>query len=124
MIFTARQLEDLHKSNGSNGQLVLPYRARLTPLAQDWIKSRKLTLGYTEVSRQPNASTPSLAVSQSESPGSFLWWCDGPCGPAKAALVTQSRESNLSQLKTPEDSKRIVNAVKELASEVRAGRAA
>ena len=31
MIFTARQLEELHRSNG---HVTLPYRARLTPLAQ------------------------------------------------------------------------------------------
>jgi len=124
MIFTARQLEDLHRSNGSNGQLVLPYRARLTPLAQDWIKARKLTLGYSDAAEQTKVSAPSLAVSQSEAPqGAFLWWCDGPCGPAKAALVSQARESSLAQLKTPEDSKRIVHAVKELATEVKQGRA-
>ena len=34
MFLTARQLEDLHRANGSNGHLVLPYRARLTPLAE------------------------------------------------------------------------------------------
>ena len=32
MIFTARQLEDLHRTNG---HVVLPYGARLTPLAVD-----------------------------------------------------------------------------------------
>ena len=41
MIYTARQLEDLHKGNG-NGQLVLPYGARLTPLAVDWARARKV----------------------------------------------------------------------------------
>ena len=31
MIFTARQLEELHRTNG---HVTLPYRARLSPLAQ------------------------------------------------------------------------------------------
>ena len=41
MIVTARQLEDLYRANGSNGHVVLPYRARLTPLAQDWVKAKR-----------------------------------------------------------------------------------
>ena len=43
MIFTARQLEDLHKSNG---HVVLPYGARLTPLAVDWARGKKIAVGY------------------------------------------------------------------------------
>ena len=43
MIFTARQLEDLHKSNG---HVVLPYGARLTPLAADWARAKKVQIGY------------------------------------------------------------------------------
>ena len=48
MIYTARQIEDIWKANGSNGQVVLPYRARLSPLAIDWVKSKKITLGYAD----------------------------------------------------------------------------
>ena len=50
MIITARQLEDLHKSHGGNGRVTLPYRARLTPLAADYVRARKLVLGYSEIS--------------------------------------------------------------------------
>src|SRR5437764_1650531 len=101
--FTARQLEDLHKATGSNGQLVLPYRARLTPLAADWVKARKVVLGYSDdgAAKPSNgkpaapAGTPPLAASPTgtagvgsdPAPGAMLWWCDGPCGPAKAAVV-------------------------------------
>ena len=49
MIITARQLEDLHKSHGGNGRVTLPYRARLTPLAADFVRTRKLTLGYSDM---------------------------------------------------------------------------
>ena len=46
MIYTARQLQDLHKGNG---QLILPYGARLTPLAADWARSKKLAIGYSNI---------------------------------------------------------------------------
>src|SRR4051794_26167671 len=72
MFLTARQLEDLHRANGSNGHLVLPYRARLTPLAADWVRSRKIALGYSDDGARPengkatvNEPPTPLAVSQS-----------------------------------------------------------
>ena len=40
MIVTARQLQDLHRQSGGNGQITLPYRGRLTPLASDWIRAK------------------------------------------------------------------------------------
>jgi ribose 5-phosphate isomerase RpiB len=57
MIVTARQLEDMHKSAGGSGQIVLPYRAKLTPLAKDFIRAKKIELGYAEVST-PSPGTP------------------------------------------------------------------
>src|SRR5918993_1746213 len=102
MIVTARQLEDLHRSNGSNGHVTLPYRARLSPLAQDWVRARKVVLGYAETDAPQNgafqtvvpASLPEqpLAASRTDAPpsspsapngasASILYWCDGPCGP-------------------------------------------
>src|SRR3954447_11162285 len=103
MFLTARQLEDLHRANGSNGHLVLPYRARLTPLAADWVRARKIALGYSDDGAQPGngnvpatgaatplavshggAATASTNLAAGSSAGAILWWCDGPCGPAKA----------------------------------------
>ena len=43
MIFTARQLQDLHKTNG---HVTLPVGARLTPMAADWARSRKIAVVY------------------------------------------------------------------------------
>src|SRR5215217_8187056 len=124
MIVTARQLEDLHRANGSNGRLVLPYRARLTPLAADWVKARKVVLGYSDdgAANPPNgkaaapAGAPPLAASQTgnagpasdPSPGAVLWWCDGPCGPAKAAVVAQAKESPLRPIDLPAEARQIV----------------
>jgi hypothetical protein len=142
MFLTARQLEDLHRANGSNGHLVLPYRARLTPLAADWVRARKIALGYSDDGVRPEngkatareAPTP-LAVSHSAaavaSPGAatappsgaILWWCDGPCGPAKAALVSQSKESPLRPIELPAESRQLVPVIRSLAGEINSGRA-
>jgi hypothetical protein len=138
VIVTARQIEDLHKSNGANGHVTLPYRARLTPLANDFIRARKLILGYSDISTPAtgagtaNPSVPPLAVSRTTavtepgaaSTGSYLWWCDGACGPAKAALMSEEKQSNLKPLDKQSDVKQIVPVIKALATEVKAGRAA
>ena len=139
MIVTARQLEDLHRSNGSNGHVTLPYRARLTPLAQDWVRAKKVALGYAETDGPPNgapaaapatgpaaresaaAAQPSIPAAQAS--GSILYWCDGPCGPSKAALVGMEKEAPLKAMLLPAERKWIAAVAKELASEIKAGRA-
>src|SRR5687768_18008267 len=99
MIYTARQLEDLWKANGSNGQLVLPYRARLSPLAADWVKAKKVAVGYSDNGApKPPATAQPLSAPQHAAPGAYLWWCDGACGTAKAALMGVGREASLSEL--------------------------
>jgi ribose 5-phosphate isomerase RpiB len=127
MIVTARQLEDLHRQNGANGHVMLPYRARLSPLAADWVRSKKVVLGYSDGEPQSaKSSAPaglSASAGQPATTGSVLWWCDGPCGPAKAALVAYEKESSLRALDLPQDAKRIGAVVKTLASEVKSGRA-
>jgi ribose 5-phosphate isomerase RpiB len=137
VIVTARQLEDLHRQNGGNGRLVLPYRARLTPLAQDWVKSKRLALGYSDIA---SATTPAAAPAPSEKKdaccekcshgggaccsSAYLWWCDGPCGPAKAALTVHEKESDLKPLEVQGGANQMVAIVKKLAAEVKAGQAA
>src|SRR5258708_34148347 len=89
MIYTARQLQDLHKGN-ANGQLVLPYGARLTPLALDWAKAKKITVGDSDIeSPKPRPiATPEPKNAPPGSP-SMLWWCHGPYGTAKASITPQ-----------------------------------
>src|SRR5439155_20999559 len=97
MFVTVRQLEDLHRQNGSNGHVTLPYRARLTPLAQDWVRSKRVVLGYADGEVSP-AKMPDDNAGKPASPGgagTVVWWCDGPCGPAKAALAAYEKESSL-----------------------------
>src|SRR5258708_25174452 len=99
MIFTARQLEDLHKSNG---HVVLPYGARLTPLAVDWARAKKIAVGYgpDELVKQSNASASPRETGDASGAkpqaiaGAFWWWCDGPCGAGKAAGGALAKESN------------------------------
>ena len=129
MIVTARQLEDLHRQNGSNGHVTLPYRARLSPLAQDWIRARKIAVGYSDAQPiktdgPPPAGTPAptLAVSQPARGGPFLWWCDGPCGPAKAAVVAHEKESDLRALDKPADATQLSTVIRGVAAELKSGR--
>lgn len=147
MIITARQLQDLHARGQTDGQIVLPYGSRLTPLALDWIRSKRLTLGYgppemiqTAAPSFPSPGNPGEGkgegrVSHSSSrpspppspgvpgEGVILWWCDGPCGPAKAALAAQSRETSLSPIELPSEPTQLVPAIKHLASQVKSARA-
>jgi len=124
MIYTARQLEDLWKANGSNGQVVLPYRARLSPMASDWIKAKRITIGYSDDGATKVESKPlKEAAISAPAAGSFLWWCDGPCGTAKAALSAQARESNLGQIDIPSEPTKLVSVIRKIAGEIKSNRA-
>ena len=140
MIFTARQLEDLHKTNG---HVTLPVGARLTPMAHDWARSKKVAIAYdgqnSATAREPGsratevappaggAAHAAIAFTPSSTPapaGQILWWCDGPCGAAKAALASIARESNVQPMAVTAEPKYLVAAVKLLAQEIKADRAA
>jgi hypothetical protein len=125
MIYTARQLQDLHKANG---HVRLPVGARLTPLANDWLRARKISVMFeADEPKTSNPATDTMVVPRSSAPatpGTVLWWCDGPCGQAKAALAAQARESNLQPIPVPPEAKYLVGAVKHLAGEIKSDRAA
>src|SRR5438046_1185454 len=114
MIYTARQLQDLHKTNG---HVRLPVGARLTPLANDWLRQRKVDIVYGTDEVTPAASTPGRPVPQTSisgapaQPGTVLWWCDGPCGQAKAAIAAQARETNLQPMSVTAEPKYLVGAI-------------
>jgi hypothetical protein len=118
MIFTARQVEDLHKSNG---HVRLPVGARLTPLASDWLRSRKIGIAYGD--DQAAVATSVARSSSPATPGTVLWWCDGPCGQAKAAIASQARETNLQPMPVTAEAKYLIAAVKHLAGEIKGDRA-
>ncbi|HWE01310.1 MAG TPA: hypothetical protein VG326_02785 [Tepidisphaeraceae bacterium] len=149
MFITARQLEDLHKSEGGNGHVTLPYRARLTPLAADFVRARKLVLGYAEVSAPTGGTTarissaagsasqdagadarqtvhgagPAPIAPSSVSPGlPYVWWCDGPCGPAKAAVVAEEKQAALRASNIKAHPTQIVSVVKALAADVKSAK--
>src|SRR5437868_1212794 len=130
MIFTARQLEEMHRNNG---HVTLPYQARLTPLAQDWIRHKKIEVGYADVDSDKVSGRAQLAVSEANtgelrspanSAAKLLWWCDGPCGPAKAAIMAQSKESGIAELPIASEAGQIVPAIRKLAEEIGKNRAA
>jgi hypothetical protein len=118
VIFTLRQLEDLHKSNG---HVVLPYGARMTPLAQDWVRAKKIAVGYgpDEMVKSKGADGAAASAKPQASRGAFVWWCDGPCGAAKAAVVAQEKESSFSAMDVAEG--KVVEAVRRLAKDVKEG---
>lgn len=123
MIVTARQLEELLKHTG---KIVLPYRARLTPLAKDWIRQKKIEIGYSEAEDASSSAMP-LATEPARrslpAARKWLWWCDGPCGPAKAALATVSREAGYQTTEVAADPRRIAEAIRIIAKELKDGRA-
>jgi len=126
MIYTARRLEELHKSNG---HVVLPYGARLTPLAVDWERAKRIQVGYgpDEMVKEPKAAAAPVDAAKPQAAavaGSFLWWCDGPCGAAKAAVGAIGKESSMLPLDVPAEAKQLVTAIKRVASSVKDAKAA
>jgi len=134
MIVTARQIEDMVKSGAP---VVLPYRAKLTPLAQDLIRLKKIQIGYADVDVHAISGRAQRAVpaipgapkdgelrSPADSAAKLLWWCDGPCGPAKAAIMAQAKESSIEELPIAQESTQLVNAIKALTRDVSERRAA
>lgn len=118
MIFTARQLEDLHKTNG---HVTVPPGARVTPLAADWLRHKRVTLNYGS-DGTPAQKPAGSAVGSATAAGTLLWWCDGPCGPAKGAMAAQARESSLQPLDLAHTADNLVPAIKRIAGEVKSGR--
>jgi hypothetical protein len=126
MIFTARQLQDLQGNGQSKDQIVLPYGSRLTPLAVDWARSKRVKIGYGPAEMAESKKPSQIETTPTASPwgaATLLWWCDGPCGAAKAALAAQSRESNLAPIDLPSEPTQLPSAIKRLASGVKAGQA-
>jgi hypothetical protein len=127
MILTARQLQDLQGKGQTTDEIVLPYGARLTPLAVDWARSKRIRIGYgpKELAESLHPAEKGAEVPAPAALGAttVLWWCDGPCGAAKAALAAQARESNLAPIDLPSEATQLVAAIKRLAAAVKAGQA-
>ena len=127
MIVTQRQLEQLLKLHG---RIVLPYRARLSPMASDFVRHRKVEVGYGAVEsieahhpvRSP--APPGTGVANSGSRDRFLWWSDGADGVAKAAIGMAARETKLDPMTTLEDATKTIAAVRTLNRAVKSGEAA
>jgi hypothetical protein len=109
--------------------VVLPYGARLTPLAVDWARGKKVAVGYgpDELVKSANGARAVSGIGAADAhvpAGAFLWWCDGPCGAAKAAVGAQAKESSLAAVELPSDGKNLVPAIKRVAVAVKEGKAA
>jgi hypothetical protein len=131
MIFTQRQLGELLKLQG---KIVLPYRARLSPAAQDWVRHNKVAIGYDDAAFESTARAASTTVSPaqpwllatqvSKTSPRFVWWSDGPDGVCKAAVGMAAREVKLESMAILEDASRAVSAIRTLSHAVSEGTAA
>lgn len=186
---TARQLQQLH---ATGLPIVLPYRAKLTPLARDFVRQRKIQLGYADVpeltlasvikdhpsasavatgtqysggstaglsatgttaarasagsskqaaidviahavrsasttaTESANASSPVAAGSHSGmGTGNLptLWWCQGNCGAAKAALTMAGQSMPMAAIELPGEPRHTAQVIKAIAKAI-AGRQA
>lgn len=120
MFYTARQLESLLKETGS---VTLPYRARLTPLARDWARQQKIRIGYADVETTVSEGSKNPVSRPQQTQPPYLWWCDGPCGTAKAALLNAGCEANIEAMTILEGSSRVLSAIKHLSAEVAGNKA-
>src|SRR5687768_15768277 len=101
MFLTARQLEQMLRESGA---IVLPFGAKLTPAAQDFVRARKVEVRYDlDAGKMKPAAAASPAIASSTSPGAFLWWSGVKSGSAKAAMAMSAREANLREISVLED---------------------
>lgn len=120
---TARQLQELHRNNG---HVAIPRAARLTPLAADWLKAKRISVVYEDGPNEKPASAHEadkreapIANLSASGDQKFLWWCDGPCGVAKAALMAESRESALSEIEISAERGQAAAVIRELAKKIK-----
>src|SRR5262249_37540995 len=83
---------------------------------------KKIAIGYSNIDA-PKPTEHAVAA-PAVANANLLWWCDGPCGAAKAAIAAQAKESTLAAIDVPSDSANLVNAIKHITSEMKAGRIA
>jgi len=102
MIVTQRQLQQLLREHG---KVVIPYRARLSPMAQDWVRHNKISIGYDDANSNVNAN---VLVSQKP----YLWWSDGPDGVSKAAIAMSARDVLLQPMAILADNSRAIAAIR------------
>jgi hypothetical protein len=123
MYLTARQLETILREQG---QLVLPFGARLTPAAMDVVRAKKLDIRF-DIAAKPASQTSQIKspepVASAQGTGTFFWWCATRNGAAKAAIAMVSRESALRSIDIQEDACKTAAVVKSLVSAVRNGTA-
>ncbi len=110
-IITAKQLEKLE------GKVRLGPGARLTPLAADLVKQRKLVVERVDIKAGSAAAAPAAVASDN-----WYWWIDGNCPIAEA--VMQEFKDTFAPLSTRRQNAALAEAVRGIAKRVRDGQAA
>ncbi|CAN5707676.1 hypothetical protein BH09PLA1_BH09PLA1_11580 [soil metagenome] len=121
MIVTARQLEELHREGGKNGCIALRAGTRLSPLARDWLRNAKVEIDYVD-GHEIHVRDERSQV-RSARPRRAVWWCDGPCPVAKAALMVQEYFVNLRPIPASSSANQTAVAVRQVANEIATRRA-
>ncbi|MBC8106449.1 MAG: hypothetical protein H7Z14_07665 [Anaerolineae bacterium] len=122
MIVTARQLEALHRDSGKNGHVTLQAGTTLSPLAREWLRNARVEIEYVEaevLGRTEHKERPTESSRLSR----VMWWCDGPCPVAKAALMMQKSFVHLRPITTSTDASHTAIAVRKFADEITSRRA-
>jgi hypothetical protein len=122
MIVTARQLEELHRDGARNGRVTLRAGTRLSPLARDWVRKARVEIEYVDSEvlhrrKDEDQRTEGPRLTRA------VWWCDGPCPVAKAALMMQESFVNLRAITTSSDASHTAVAVRKFADELSSHRA-
>jgi hypothetical protein len=108
-IITAKQLETVH------GSIVrLASSARLTPLALDFVKQRKLTVERVEVAGKSGGVNAAS--------NHWMWWIDGNC--PSVDQVTSELRGSIHALSTRRAFSALPEAIREVAKRVATNRAA
>lgn len=112
MVFTARQLQEMHRKTGS---VVLPGCARLSPAARDWVRERRLSVVFQDATGNDDAPVVDGIP--------WLWWCDGACGQAKAGMMSAARDAVVPLSEIGMDSSKLADVIRHLAKELQEKRA-
>jgi hypothetical protein len=108
---SARTLADLGQAT-----VTLDPAAKLTPLAQDYVRRRNIT-----IQRQTAGETspPTLTTPAAEAAGRFLWWIEGAC--STVSTLVGERASQLTASDHPTQTAALPNVITALDERVRRG---
>jgi hypothetical protein len=114
MYVSCRQLQDQLRATG---KIILPPNARLTPLANDFLRQQKLSIEVVAAAVSPAATEPKPTEN-----AAIQYWFGVHSGVAKAAMSAVAREYSLAPNPTPNEASQLIPAIKSMASLLKQGK--